>query len=100
VDDFFGRAWVEAFCGGDAARTLGDRLDASEVAEFRRQLGFFYARVFEKHDRASLCRTTSPPFVALLERYVVPDVLEHRAGFRSPAYRREEHGTRHRKVCG
>ncbi len=81
VDDFFGRGWVDAFLGTEVARSLGGRLDARDVAEFRRQLGVFYARVFDKHDPglpvpASITSHSLP----LRDRYVVPDVLEHRAG--------------------
>jgi hypothetical protein len=32
VDDFFGRGWVEAFLGTDAAKQLGARLDGAEFA--------------------------------------------------------------------
>src|SRR5205823_3785852 len=81
VDDFFGRGWVEAFCGTDAARNLGGRLDAGEVAEFRRKLGAFYARVFEKHDPGlPVPDSFTAPSLPLRDRYVVPDVLEHRTG--------------------
>ena len=50
VDDFFGRAWVEAFCGSEKAEELGSRLDNEQIAQFREQMREFYKRVFQTHD--------------------------------------------------
>jgi hypothetical protein len=41
VDGFFGRAWVERFCGAQAAARLGARLDAGQVGAFRSKLARF-----------------------------------------------------------
>ena len=38
VDDFFGRPWVEAFCGTEAAQSLDERLDSSQRRRLRREL--------------------------------------------------------------
>jgi hypothetical protein len=35
IDDFFGRAWVAAFCGTDVAEGLGNRLDGEQVGNLR-----------------------------------------------------------------
>jgi hypothetical protein len=35
VDDFFGRGWVDAFLGPEAAKELGMRLDGAEFARVR-----------------------------------------------------------------
>jgi len=35
VDDFFGRGWVDAFLGPEAAMALGMRLDGAEFARVR-----------------------------------------------------------------
>ena len=48
VFDFFGRDWAKLFCGDLASET--NRLDANEVAEFRRKLGSFYGTVFGRLD--------------------------------------------------
>jgi hypothetical protein len=42
IDDFFGREWVKAFLGPDAAAKLGTRLDGAEFARVRRQLRKYY----------------------------------------------------------
>lgn len=80
VDDFFGRAWVEVFCGQERADALGNRLDAWKVAEFRSQFGDFYRSVFNTHDPGlplAPSGGTSP--LTLQDRYVIPDVLDRRA---------------------
>jgi hypothetical protein len=41
VDDFFGRGWVKAFLGPQAAKALGTRLDGAEFARVRTQLRGF-----------------------------------------------------------
>jgi hypothetical protein len=50
VQDFFGKPWVEQFCGQEAASALRNRLDASQVTEFRQKLGGVYTRVFHIND--------------------------------------------------
>lgn len=79
VDDFFGRAWVDAFCGQGQAEALGERLDAWKVAEFRSRFGDFYRHVFNTHDPGlPLAPSGAAGPLALEDRYVVPDVLERR----------------------
>lgn len=77
VDDFFGRAWVAAFCGQKEAESLGKRLKRDEVAEFRKKFAFFYKNIFNTHDPGlpitTVGQTASP---ALEERYVIPDVRQ------------------------
>jgi hypothetical protein len=81
VDDFFGRSWVQAYCGPDVAESLGERLDASEMTRFRQEFGTFYARVFEKHDPGlPVAENFTATLLPLRDRYVVPDVLEPRRG--------------------
>ncbi|HEY0101041.1 MAG TPA: NACHT domain-containing protein, partial [Pyrinomonadaceae bacterium] len=81
VDDFFGRTWVEAFCGGNAADQLGGRLDAVRMAEFRLRLGNFYQRLFNNHDPGLplLASTVSDDPIPLSERYVLPDITDSRS---------------------
>ena len=79
VDDFFGREWVREFCGDEQADRLGDRLDAAQVAEFRREMGRFYAHVFNVQDPGLLIADTPGAVVRLEDRYIVPDVLDRRS---------------------
>ncbi len=76
VDDFFGRPWVEAFCGDDAAAAMARRIDGPRLAELRGKLRNFYTRVFAQHDPGlpgpGLDSRPGPPLQA---RYVLPDVL-------------------------
>ncbi|GAA0546405.1 hypothetical protein GCM10010172_30090 [Paractinoplanes ferrugineus] len=46
VDDFFGRSWVEAFCGHEAAQALANNLPALESRELRTRLRQLYQAVF------------------------------------------------------
>lgn len=75
VDDFFGRAWVEAFCGSDAASTLGTRLDLGQVSELRAALRGLYTAAFAVADSGQLVtgRSGARP-VPLAERFVTPVV--------------------------
>jgi energy-coupling factor transporter ATP-binding protein EcfA2 len=70
VDDFFGRAWVKAFCGADAANRLGERLDAVEIKKLRTELFSLYNRVFNIHDRGIPLADALP----LINRYIIPDI--------------------------
>nr|WP_277605314.1 NACHT domain-containing protein [Glycomyces sp. L485] len=46
VDDFFGRPWVERFCGPEAARALSDNLPHQDSRELRAGLRDLYGAVF------------------------------------------------------
>lgn len=86
VDDFFGRAWVEAFCGQKQAQALGERLDAWKVAEFRSRFGDFYRHVFNTHDPGlPLAPSGGVGPLTLEDRYVVPDVLGRRSVGTAPS---------------
>jgi hypothetical protein len=75
VDDFFSRPWVEAFCGVDALQQLGKRLNAAEVAGYRRELKRFYEVLFSKHDPGIPVHTKIGDHeIPLRERFIVPDV--------------------------
>jgi len=75
VDDFFGRAWVEEFCGKDAAAALGSRLDARDVSDYRRQFLRFYTSLFAQQDPGiPLQPGPSGSIVPLGDRFVLPDV--------------------------
>ena len=70
VDDFFGRHWVKAFCGSDAANNLGERLDSNKLRKLRRKLLLLYSRIFNIHDRG----VPIPDVLPLYERYVISDI--------------------------
>lgn len=46
VDDFFGRGWVKAFCGAQAAQALANNLSALDSRELRTRLRQLYQAVF------------------------------------------------------
>lgn len=70
VDDFFGRAWVKAFCGEEEANKLNNRLNITEVNILRSRLLSLYERVFNKHDRGIPLSDTLP----ISQRYIIPDI--------------------------
>ncbi len=76
VDDFFGRAWVEAFNGSDAASALSARLAGADALQLRRRLLALYERLFGQHDPG--IAPVSARALPLRSRYVWPDVLVER----------------------
>ena len=70
VDDFFGRRWVKAFCGSDAANNLGQRLDSNQLRKLRGELLSLYRRIFDIHDRG----VPIPDVLTLYDRYVISDI--------------------------
>ena len=75
VDDFFGRPWVSAFCGSEAANQLGNRLDAREMTALRQELARIYATTFGLADPGSVgIGQNRMRRVELLERFVTPDL--------------------------
>lgn len=78
VDDFFGRAWVEAFLGAEAARSLGQRLDGVAFARVRAQLGRVYESHFNTIDPGTypnVYESEAGPALSITERFLLPDVL-------------------------
>ena len=76
VHDFFGRPWVKAFCGEEAANQLGDRLDASEMAQLRQELARIYATTFNLVDPGIAgFGLNEMRRIELLERFVTPDLV-------------------------
>lgn len=85
VNDFFSRAWVEMFCGHEAAAKLRDRLDAHEVAALHAQLGEFYRNLFNNYDSGlPLYASADEPPPPLELRYVLPDIDEPRVITQGP----------------
>lgn len=50
IDDFFGRDWVDAFCGPDAAAVLARRLDGARIIRLRKRLAEIYDARFRQLD--------------------------------------------------
>ena len=76
VDDFFGRQWVKVFCGAEAAAALGERLDASQIAELRRELGKVYSASFGVADSGLIVfKLNDASRVGLTERFVTPSLV-------------------------
>ena len=81
VDDFFGREWVQVFCGSEAvAKLVGRRLQSEEVIRLRQLLRRCYTQHFEITDPGlpSLTGSMNPDVqpLRLADRFVPPDVLE------------------------
>jgi hypothetical protein len=75
VDDFFSRAWVEEFCGTDAANGLTRRMNAEKVAEYRVKLRKFYQMIFNRHDPGIPVPTRiGQQELQLRDRFVIPEV--------------------------
>jgi hypothetical protein len=79
VDDFFGRSWVEAFNGPDAAASLsGRKLSREQKFNARRFIQTLYATHFQTVDSgipaaAPVFRGAVPP-VPVFDRYVEPTI--------------------------
>ena len=76
VDDFFGRAWVEGFNGPAGIASLGVRLSGTDVQLLRSRMSELYSTLFDRHDPGLLGRDARR--LSYHERYVAPDVSEHR----------------------
>ena len=75
VDDFFGRQWVKVFCGDEAADALGQRLDATQMAELRLELEKVYAASFGVADSGLIVfKLTDASRVSLTDRFVTPSL--------------------------
>src|SRR5271166_3508622 len=75
VDDFFSRAWVEEFCGPEAAKELTRRMNAEKVAEYRVRLHKFYQMIFNRHDPGIPVPTRiGQDELQLRDRFIVPEV--------------------------
>ncbi len=81
VDDFFGREWVQEFCGEEAAAKLSSRrLKPGQVVQLRQLLRRCYTHHFEISDPGipSVTGSIKPDFqpLSLADRFVPPDILE------------------------
>jgi hypothetical protein len=78
VDDFFGRDWARLFCPPESIDSLQRRATGPEVAQMRSKLAILYTRVFTAHDPGLSVELGSRNPIPLRDRYVVPDIYEHR----------------------
>lgn len=60
VDDFFGRSWVERFCGSDAAQALEPNLPHHDVRQLRAELRDLYQAVFSAQGGAQSAEDAEP----------------------------------------
>lgn len=55
VYDFFGKQWCIEFCGEEIynshIKEFENRLDANQIAEYKKKLGTFYSHVFNTYDK-------------------------------------------------
>ena len=76
VDDFFGRKWVEVFCGLEAGNALEERLDAWQVFNLRSELDRIYKASFGIADSGLIAfRFSETQPLGLQERFVTPDLV-------------------------
>lgn len=83
IDDFFGRPWVAALLGHEAAAKLGARLDGRAFACVRTQLARVYEAQFQSVDPGSFGSVGDEdgrPALTLLERFLKPDILVRETG--------------------
>lgn len=79
VDDFFGRPWVEWFCGASAAEALAGRLSREDLLHLRDRLRSCYAVHFSNVDPGVLSAVsvvTKTQALPLEHRYILPDLKE------------------------
>ncbi|MFJ3960803.1 NACHT domain-containing protein [Streptomyces sp. NPDC090036] len=77
VDDFFGREWVKAFCGPQAAESLEGRLQGQDVAALRVNLRRLYRAAFAVQDTgSSLIAPSVPGTAAEPLGFVMLDITE------------------------
>ncbi|MDT3740972.1 MAG: NACHT domain-containing protein [Candidatus Kapabacteria bacterium] len=78
VFDFFGLEWVKKFNGELALQQLSKskRIDAHQVAKFRKELYNFYSTIFNQQDLGIPTIELNSPFT-LQERFIIPDILSN-----------------------
>ena len=74
IHDFFGRNWVVAFAGEEAAAGLGRRLEARHLTELRRRLGEIYRAQTQQLDPGLNVEPGRELGRDIRKRFVVPDV--------------------------
>jgi hypothetical protein len=78
VYDFFGPAWLVAFCGQEYESLVSKRLSPQRVEQYRSRLMTFYRNIFEQNDPGiPTLATPVAPRIALSERFVVPHLVNN-----------------------
>ncbi|TDD29621.1 NACHT domain-containing protein [Actinomadura sp. KC06] len=73
VEDFFGRPWVERFCGLEAAQALANNLPHQDVRDLRAKLRDLYRAVFYAQGGVHSIENTEPE-----QQFVILDVEPNR----------------------
>lgn len=78
VYDFFGAAWLLAFCGREYESVVSKRLSPQKVEQYRSRLGIFYRNIFEQND-PGIPTLAGPvaPRIDLAERFVLPHLANN-----------------------
>ena len=74
VDDFFGRSWLVAFAGADAAASLKRPLEVERVIALRRRLAEIYEARSQQFDPGLNVDPARPDTRDIRKRFVVPNV--------------------------
>jgi len=85
VFDFFGIEWVRKFNGEPSLHHLSKskKIDAQQVAKFRKELYEFYSTIFNIQDPGIPIKELNSPYT-LQDRFIIPDILSNvkEEGFR------------------
>ena len=78
VYDFFGPAWLVAFCGRKHENLIFKRLPPQKVEQYRSRLATFYRNIFEQND-PGIPTLASPvaPRIDFAERFVLPHLANN-----------------------
>jgi NACHT domain-containing protein len=78
VYDFFGPAWLVAFCGREYESLISKRLSPQKVEQYRSRLATFYRNIFEQNDPGipTLANPVAPR-IDFAERFVLPHLVDH-----------------------
>lgn len=78
VFDFFGIEWVKKFNGELALGQLSKskKIDAKQVAKFRKELYEFYSTIFNIQDPGLPIKELNSPYT-LQDRFIIPDILSN-----------------------
>lgn len=110
VYDFFGRAWLVAFCGREQESLISNLLPPQKVERYRSRLATFYRNIFEQND-PGIPTLASPvaPRIGLADRFVLPHLINNETvlspnsrskpnAFDLPAYDSDESDSRRRTL--
>jgi hypothetical protein len=78
VFDFFGGEWVKRFNGEHSLIQISKKkkLDATQVASFRKELYEFYSTIFNIQDPGIPIQELEDPYT-IQERFIIPDIISN-----------------------